>query len=278
MSNPFTRSRRATHRVVVAAHLIAMTGPLLCVSIAARAADMPMKAPPAPAPAPTYQWTGCYVGLNGGAGAAASDVTTTVGAGSYLVPGDAAEVTNDGTGSANTTILTGGGQAGCNWQTGTVVVGLEGDFDSFRSTSSFYNNTNALPVSGLPFVIGQSVTTDYFATVRPRLGIAADRNFAYITGGVAFSRVGYTESYADGGAPPGIGAATAAQSLIGWTAGVGWEHAWAEHWTFKIEYLFASFPTTTAAGLIAGPGGTNPLNGSANLWIQTLRGGVNFKF
>jgi hypothetical protein len=48
---------------------------------------------------------------------------------------------------------------------------------------------------------------------------------------------------------------------------------------FKLEYLFASFPTTNAAGAIAdGTGGTNPLHGSADLAIQTVRAGVNFKF
>lgn len=251
--------------VVLAATLA--TGP-------AFAADMPVKAPAAPA----YQWTGCYVGLNGGAGAGASNFTTTVGPGGYLAAGDATEVTNDGTGSANNTNFLGGGQAGCNWQTGTVVFGLEGDFDYFHNNSKFDNNTNMLPVSGLPFVIGQSLVTDYLSTVRPRIGIAADRNFAYITGGAAFTQASYAESYADGGAPPGIGSATASKFLTGWTAGAGWEHAWTDHWTFKVEYLFASFPTTSATGVVTGLGGSNPLLGSADLVIQTLRAGVNFKF
>jgi hypothetical protein len=48
---------------------------------------------------------------------------------------------------------------------------------------------------------------------------------------------------------------------------------------FKLEYLFASSPTTNAAGAIAdGTSGTNPLYGSADLAIQTVRAGVNFKF
>ena len=113
--------------------------------------------------------------------------------------GDPAEVTNDGTGSADTSNFVGGGQAGCNWQTSTIVVGLEGDFDYFHSNSNFFNDTNMLPTSGNSFVIGQSLTTNYLATVRPRIGIAADRNFAYITGGAAFTKASYTESYVDGG-------------------------------------------------------------------------------
>ena len=155
-----------------------------CRSPAARpsplAADMPMhmpmKAPAAPA-APPYQWTGCYVGLNGGGGASASNFTTTVDRRQLSGCGRSGEVNNDGTGSANISNFLGGGQAGCNWQTGTVVVGLEGDFDYFHSNSNFFNNTNTLPTSGNTFVIGQSLTTNYLATVRPRIGVAADRNF-----------------------------------------------------------------------------------------------------
>jgi outer membrane immunogenic protein len=66
---------------------------------------------------------------------------------------------------------------------------------------------------------------------------------------------------------------------VGWTVGAGWEYAFADRWTFKLEYLFASFPTTSGLGAIADTaGGTNPLHGSADLVIQTLRAGVNFKF
>jgi opacity protein-like surface antigen len=82
------------------------------------------------------------------------------------------------------------------------VLGLEGDFDYFHSNPNFSNNTNTLSDGTTPFTIAQSLTTDFLATVRPRIGVAADRNLAYITGGAAFTRVSYTESYVDGAAPP----------------------------------------------------------------------------
>jgi outer membrane immunogenic protein len=238
---------------------------------AATAADLPTKAPQPPA----YSWSGCYVGINGGAGASASNFNTGVGVGGYLTGTDPATVDADGSGSANDTRAVGGGQLGCNWQSNTVVFGLEGDFDYFRSNTNFVNNTDTL-AAGTPFSVGQSLTTDDLATVRPRLGIAADRNFAYITGGVAFTRASYTETYSD--AAGGLGSASAAKFLTGWTAGAGWEYAWTDHWTIKFEYLFAGFPTTSASGVITGPGGSNPLSGSGDLVIQTARAGVNFKF
>jgi outer membrane immunogenic protein len=276
MSNPFTVTRPSANRPILAVRIVTIFA-LACGSTAAGAADMPMKDMPTKATAPpVYQWTGCYVGLNGGGGASASNVTTSVDPGTYLGAADATEVNNDGSGSADTSNFLGGGQAGCNWQTGTVVVGLEADFDYFHSTSSFFNDTNTLPTSGNSFVIGQSITTKYLATVRPRIGIAADRNFAYVTGGAAFTDASYTENYSDSGG--GKGVATASKSLTGWTAGAGWEYAWTDHWTLKFEYLYSAFGTTSATGVIVGPGGSNPLHGSGNLVIQVARAGMNFKF
>jgi outer membrane immunogenic protein len=238
---------------------------------AAMAADLPTKAPQPPA----YSWSGCYVGINGGAGASASNFDTNVGAGGYLTGTDPATVEADGGGSAAETRPIGGAQVGCNWQTHTVVFGLEGDFDYFRSNSNFVNNTDTL-AAGTAFTVGQSLTTNYFATVRPRIGIAADRNFAYITGGAAFTDASYTQVYSD--AAGGIGSAAASKFLTGWTAGAGWEYAWTDHWTIKFEYLFADFQNTAVSGVITGPGGSNPLSGSGNLVIQTARAGLNFKF
>ena len=273
MSLPLFKARGPAHEPVLAARLLAATIALAGLSTAAAAADMPLKAPPPP---PVYQWTGCYVGINGGAGASASDFDASVGAGTYLTGTDPATVGADGSGSANQTKFVGGGQLGCNWQTNTVVFGLEGDFDYFHSNSNFYNNTDTLADGVTTFVAGQSLSTNYLATVRPRIGIAADRNFAYITGGVAFTEANYTVSYAD--AAGAVGSASASKSLIGWVVGAGWEHAFADHWTLRFEYLFSSFPSSSASGTITGPGGTNPLSGSGDLVIQVARAGMNYKF
>jgi outer membrane immunogenic protein len=277
MSRPLLIPRPPVCRSVLPACLLAIEIVLAILAGAAHAADVAAPAAvKAPAAEPVYQWNGCYAGLNAGGGASASNFTTAVGAGTFLVGSDPATVDNDGTGSGSGSNFLGGGQAGCNWQSNTVVAGFEGDFDYYRSNSNFLNNTNSLPTAGTTFGIGQSLKTDYLSTIRPRIGIAADRNFFYVTGGVAFTEAHYSESYSDGAG--GIGFAAASKFLTGWTAGAGWEHAWSEHWIFRIDYLFAGFGTTTAAGLITGPGGFNPLHGSGDLIIQVARAGVNFKF
>lgn len=273
MSNPFTNAQLPAQRSMQSCLIMAILA-IACGATTAVAADMPLKAPEAP----PYQWSGCYVGLNLGGGSSGTNFGSTVDPGSYLAAGDAATVTGSGGGGANANDILGGGQVGCNWQTGTLVLGLEGDFDYFHSNPQFDNNTNTL-ADGNTFAIGQSLTTNYLATVRPRFGIAADRNLAYLTGGAAFTSISYSENYVDANSPPGTGSAAVSRSLVGWTAGAGWEYAFAEHWTVRAEYLFASFPSSNAIGAITGPAGTgNALHGSTDLVIQLVRAGVNFKF
>jgi len=275
MSNSFSKTRPSPHPSTPKACLLAVISALVFTSTAATAADLAVKAPEPPA----YQWSGCYVGLNLGGGTSGTNFDSAVGPGTHLTGADPAVVAGSGGGGFNADGLIAGGQTGCNWQTGTLVLGLEGDLDYFHSNPSFSNNTNTLSNGVTPFTIAQSLTTDFLATVRPRIGIAADRNLAYITGGAAFTHASYTESYVDGAAPPGIGSATASRYLAGWTAGAGWEYALSEHWTARVEYLYAGFPKISALGAITDAGsGVNPLHGSSDLVVQLIRAGVNFKF
>jgi outer membrane immunogenic protein len=276
MSKLFIPTPLSAYRTTLATSFFIALATLACGwPTAGRAADLAMKAPEA---AP-YQWTGCYVGLNAGGGNAGTNFSSSVGPGTHLLGGDPAVVAGSGGGGASEVDPLAGGQVGCNWQAKTLVVGLEGDFDYFHSKPGFSNNTNTLSDGVTPFTISPTLTTNYLATIRPRIGIGADRNLAYITGGVAFTQVSYTESYSDGAAPPGAGTASASKSLVGWTAGAGWEYALTDHWTVKAEYLIAGFPKTSALGAITdAAGGTNPLSGSADVTIQLIRAGVNLKF
>src|SRR3990172_13361556 len=91
---------------------------LLALGVAsATAADIPRRqAMPAKAPAyvppPLYNWTGLYVGINGGGGWGRSDFSAPL-----------------ASGSVNTSGALVGGPPGFNHQMGQVVFGLEGDID-----------------------------------------------------------------------------------------------------------------------------------------------------
>jgi outer membrane immunogenic protein len=152
-----------------AGRVAAVSTLLACISTASFAADMALKAPQPAA----YQWSGCYVGANVGGGASGSNFDTVVNPGTHLLGGDPAVVAATGTGSHGGDGLIAGGQVGCNWQSGLFVAGLEGDFDYFHSNPWFSNSTITLTDGVTPFAVTQSVTTDYLATIRPRIGIAA---------------------------------------------------------------------------------------------------------
>jgi outer membrane immunogenic protein len=256
---------------------IALSAPLLAG--AATAADMPMKMPmKAAAAAPVFNWTGCYVGINGGGAAGGSSFASVVDRGTHLVdPADLATANAFGTGSANDLGFIGGGQAGCNFQTGGFVVGIEGDWDYFGSKPTF-NNPNGTLTTGDTVTITQSLKTSSLATIRPRLGIVSDRTLIYVTGGAAFAKVSYTQNFADP-LNNAVGAAAGSTTLVGWTVGAGWEWAWTDHVTVKTEYLFARFPTLNAVGgILDTAGGANVLHGSSDLTIQTARLGLNYRF
>src|SRR5262245_32011915 len=91
---------------------------MLGMATPALAADMAVKAVPAPLPPPVYNWTGFYIGANGGWGQSRScwDFIPVVGA-----------VVADGCSTRSGGVA--GGQVGYRWQTGQFVFGVEGQGD-----------------------------------------------------------------------------------------------------------------------------------------------------
>src|SRR5258708_23629308 len=173
----------------------------LAAAGAVRAADLSVapiyKAPPMAAPQ-AYNWSGFYVGLNGGGGWGTSNWDS---AGSFNLSGGVI-----------------GGTAGVNWQMGHAVLGFEGDGD--------WSNLKGSSTS-TRCVAGCSTNNDWLATVRGRAGYAFDRFLPYVTGGLAVGDI-------KAGTP---GFAGATQTNAGWTAGGGVELALTNNWTAKAEYL-----------------------------------------
>ena len=113
---------------------------------AASAADLPSRKGPIAAPVympPAFTWTGFYVGANAG-----------YGWGNVNTNGFGQVSDLDG--------FVGGGQIGYNYQMGQFVVGLEADLQAADLSSG--DNLGLL-----------NVKTDYFGTVRARVGVAFDR-------------------------------------------------------------------------------------------------------
>src|SRR5262245_33998771 len=87
---------------------------LAAASMTAWAADLPVKARPMPAPVvPVSTWSGCYLGGNAGVGWGTGEIAIS-GVGGGLVQEN----------GHNNTRFAGGGQLGCDWQSGAWVFGI----------------------------------------------------------------------------------------------------------------------------------------------------------
>ena len=116
---------------------------------------------------------------------------------------------------------------------------------------------------------------DWLGTARGRVGLAAGRSLFYGTGGVAFGRVKHEYTHNVFNEAPGSAQTFAAtDTLVGWTAGVGWEFMLNQHWTVKAEYLHVDLGTSDRNISSVASGSTLHFTNRLNL----IRAGVNFKF
>jgi outer membrane immunogenic protein len=177
---------------------VAWLGLMAFAGASATAADLPRYQPGAPMYNPIYNWTGFYVGINGGGGWGDSKWDSV---GSFDVSGGMI-----------------GGTVGYNWQMTQWVFGLEGDIDW----------TNISGSSTAACVAGCKTSNSWLATVRGRIGYSFDRFLPYITGGLAVGNMKASQPGFTGGE----------DTNAGWTAGGGLEFIIAGNWTAKAEYLY----------------------------------------
>jgi outer membrane immunogenic protein len=234
----------------------------------AMAADLP----PPPTPAPIYRaapaviayftWTGCYLGGNVGGLWANRDWND-------QIPGDPLLGTD--LGSYTTSGVLGGAQAGCNYQVGGWVFGLQGDY-AWSNASGSNTATAFATLAPLVTLTDQSQVKS-LASVTGRVGYSFDRFLAYVKAGGAWEQSNF--SLLVGGAT----AATASETRGGWTVGIGSEYAFLDWLTGFIEYDYYVFGTGTNTFVCATCGlfaGSAPFNITTN--ISVLKVGLNLKF
>jgi len=257
-------------------------------TVSAFGADLPARGmyTKAPAVMAVENWTGFYVGVNAGALWTNHDFSTVENTGTHSsIPANLALISAAGTGSSNKTGFIGGGQIGYNWQApaSAWVFGLEADISGVASDSTRTGAGTLSPLN-IPFSISNSGKYDWMATIRGRIGYAADKSLLYVTGGLAVADLKLTSTYVDSGvpviAPPGAGSGTTSSTKTGWTLGGGWEYAFAPAWSAKLEYLYVHFDGTNLNYAITDSiGGTNAVhvNGSFDQ-NHIVRVGVNYRF
>jgi len=199
---------------------------------AASAADLPSRKGPVAAPVympPAFTWTGFYVGANAGYG------WGNVNANGFANVGDL-----DG--------FVGGGQVGYNYQMGQFVVGAEADFQGADLSSG----------SNLGLV---NVKTEYFGTVRARVGVAFDRFMPYITGGWAYGNVKTSI--------PALGFSSDRTHTGGYAVGGGLEYAFTNNLIAGVEYLYVDLGEKNILGAAGTKVGTD---------FSVVRARLSYKF
>ncbi|MDI1266974.1 MAG: porin family protein [bacterium] len=257
-------------------------------SVTASAADLAAR-PYTKAPAivaPTYNWTGFYVGLNAGGEWNESNATTTtvfspVG---YFATTSPPAIGIAGSQNIKRTGFTGGLTGGYNWQVSNAVLGIEADFNYFGVRGSASSTALYPCCAPTGFTVNTSVSSDWLATVRGRVGfLATPALLLYGTGGLAVANVNANYLFTDTFATARESAATDS-TRYGWTAGAGAEYALMNGWSIKAEYLYVDLGRidTTSANLtafappIAFP--TNVFTHSIDLRSNIVRAGINYKF
>ena len=231
---------------------------------------------------PVYDWTGFYVGFNGGYSWGNSSNTYTITGfppftGSTHMGGDVI-----------------GGQVGFNWQiNSTWVVGIEADFQGTGQKGTDTPRPIVGPTTCIVIFCsttsngaGMDQTLKGFGTARARFGFVPwDRVMLYVTGGAVFGDIAATATGNVTTTSTLLGVTTTTTSLAtanitnwraGWTVGGGAEWVLSGPWTAKIEYLFVdlgSYSNTV-------PG--NPVVPStlisSHVTDNIVRVGINYRF
>src|SRR6516165_9203685 len=178
----------------------------------ASAADMAVKAPP-PAPIATiYNWSGFYIGGNGGWGQSHNCVDF------VTLAGTVASGCRDRSGGVV------GGQIGYRWQTNQFVFGLEaqGDWADLSNTR----------VSLLNPTLSTTVKTEGIGLFTGQLGWAWNASLFYVKGGAAVTSNRFT--IFDN--TTGIGLVSRDNTRWGGTLGIGWEYGFTPNWSVGVEY------------------------------------------
>ena len=166
--------------------------------------------------------------------------------------------------------FTGGFQAGYNWQvSNNAVLGIEGDIGAFDLRGS---STASGFAQGVTFTTTSSASTTWLATVRGRLGLAANNWLFYVTGGAAFTTLKGNFAYSDNATNQE--AASLSNAKAGYAVGGGVEAALWQQWSIKAEYLYVGFDRVATTGIVVGAGlGPQPINNSIDLKANIVRVG-----
>lgn len=226
-------------------------GALTCgVASAADLAAAPAYSAAAPAVS-VYNWTGMYVGANGGWDWGDQDP--------LLVFGNRFDRSSM---SVNGWMV--GGTIGAQIQHGYVVLGVEGDLD-WANIKGNYTVTPSILGIGQGITLNVASNISAYGSARLRAGAAINNLLLYVTAGATL-----VKSSANGTSIAGVACGTlgvfpncmASAWRPGLVAGLGMEYGFTPNWSVKAEYLYTQVVGTGVS--------TEKLN--------AVRTGINYRF
>jgi outer membrane immunogenic protein len=187
--------------------------------------------------APAYNWTGFYIGVNGGATshqASTNDLNHWGGTGltPYVNPWF----------KSNTTAASFGGQAGYGWQMNYLVFGVEADVSYIGASQTFKPPENLVAAGcGGCFTSATNELT-WLTTVRGRLGVAVDRIMFYGTAGAAVGQI--SNSWGWDSVVPFHDTFSVSETKAGYVVGLGMEAMLMPHVSVRAEFLHVDLGTS----------------------------------
>ncbi|NPU15555.1 MULTISPECIES: outer membrane protein [Bradyrhizobium] len=225
--------------VLMTTAIVVLASPALAADLAARPYT---KAPP-PVMAAIYDWSGFYIGVNGGGGWTHN---------TWDLVGGGREGSHDSSGG------TVGGQVGYRWQMGQLVFGVEaqGNWADFSG-----DNVSAL------FGTRNRTKTDAFGLFTGQVGYAWNNVLLYAKGGAAVTSNTYTIT----NAATGGFLASNDNTRWGGVVGAGLEYGFAPNWSLGVEYdhLFMDRQTVSFGAL-----GSDSIKQDADIFTARL----NYRF
>jgi outer membrane immunogenic protein len=218
----------------------------------AAAAPVPYTKAPVALP---WTWAGVYFGAHGGYGWGRDPF------GNRVLNG----VPLNGVDSAG---FVGGFHAGANWQSRSVVGGLEIDISGTDIKGSTSNTVGGTTVA-------QADKFDPLGSARARLGYLVKPDIlVYGTGGLGWTQFTATQQ------TPGLApfSLTTANWPFGWVAGLGLEARLGNtNWLGRVEYLHYDFGNTGSFTQTTLAGAPITASSSSHLTTDVLRAGLSYK-
>jgi outer membrane immunogenic protein len=240
--------------LIAAAGVVAFAAPALAADMAP-APRAYTKAPPIVAA--VYDWSGFYIGANGGWGQANRDPHITVAG----IDVDLGRDSGNGGGTV-------GGQVGYRWQASSWVFGVEAQGNWADITGSHTLTVFGVPIPG---VVGRS-RLDAFGLFTGQVGYAWNNALFYVKGGFAVTDNRFDVDVL------GVNVLTSNnQTRTGGTVGAGFEYGFTPNWSVAVEYDHL-FEGNNNANFSTVPGGV--FVGTANIRgdVDLVTARINYRF